>query len=95
MRVDYTQLTGDNEAVGFGGISHNFTEQALVIFEESRKYLHIYAIDIDIVLPSNDIEDLPSVLGRDILDRWVMSYNKPANRITFRVKSSDRTIELT
>lgn len=93
MGLDYSLLAGDNEAVGVGGLTHNFTENALLAFLESRRTLYVYAIQLDVAPPTPDVPvDIPSLLGRDVLDRWAMSYNKARNRLAFRVLSADLVI---
>lgn len=67
--VDYGKLTGSTESVGIGGITNNFVEPAVVIFSEPRQCLYVYRIDLQIASPVPDIMDIPSLLGRDILDR--------------------------
>lgn len=42
-----------------------------------------------IAAPGPDIADIPSVLGRDILNRWRMFYNYQSRRLTFGVLSAD------
>ena len=89
--IDYSQLQGHQESVGIGGISVNYIEPALLAFREARRNLHVYSIDLEICAPSPEIMDVPSLLGRDILDRWRMNYNPSQNRLTFQVLSSDYT----
>jgi hypothetical protein len=43
---------------------------------------------------STGIMNIPSLLGRDILDRWQMTYHKPNASLTFEVLSADYTIPL-
>ena len=94
MRIDYGQLTGDEESVGTGGTSHNFVESAIVVFSEPGRFLHVYFIDLLIAPYDPDIIDLPSLLGRNILDRWRMIYNPLRKRLVFTVISADATIPI-
>jgi hypothetical protein len=75
MGIDYARLSGSAESIGIGGISRNFVEPATIIFSEPRRDLFIYMIQLHICSPTPDIMDIPSLLGRDILDRWRMTYN--------------------
>ena len=94
LKVDYGQLSGDAQSVGIGGVSHNFVEPAVVAFSEPGRFLHAYYINLRIAPPDNEIIDLPSLLGRDILDRWRMIYNPQKKRLVFKVISADVTVPL-
>lgn len=94
MGLDYSRLTGDNETVGLGGISHNFVESALITFAEAGRYLYIYETELDIAAPVPELMGVPSVLGRDILNRWRMNYNPTKGRLTFQVISADITLPI-
>ena len=90
MRIDYSQLEEDpHPSVGMGGVTFNCIEPALVIFTEPGRFLYAYHIDLVIDPPDPDIVDLPSLLGREILNRWRMTYDPPRNRLTFEVDSAD------
>ena len=95
MGIDYTRLTGEEESVGIGGVCHNFIEPAIVVFSEVNRFLHIYMIDLAITPSDPDMRDLPSLLGRDILDQWRMTYNPTTKYLGFRVLSADVTVPLT
>ena len=89
--IDYRQLTGEKETVGIGGITNNFTERGILVFAEPKRRLHFYAIELAIAPPAPDIMDIPSLLGRDILNNWQMVYNAQNSRLTFKVLSADHT----
>ena len=92
--IDYTKLSGATESVGVGGICRNFVEPALLVFSEPKRFLYVYMIPLAISPPSPDIMDLPSLLGRDILDRWRMTYDPARKRLTFHVVSADVTVPI-
>ena len=94
ISIDYRQLAGDVEMVGVGGISSNFIEPAVLAFSETRRNVYLYHLDLQIAAPSPDIGDLPSLLGRNILNKWRMNYNPMGNRLTFTVLSADHVIPL-
>jgi len=95
MGINYANLTGDRESVGIGGLSHNFVERAIVVFSEAKRFLHVYMIDLAITPSDPDMRDMPSLLGRDILDQWRMTYNATTKYLGFHVLSADITIPLT
>ena len=92
--VNYAALNTPIESVGFGGISTDFVEPAWLVFSEPKRCLYAYKIGLLIATPTPDIQTLPSVLGRDVLDNWRMTYDKPKGRITFKVLSADMTIPI-
>ena len=94
MGLDYAELRGNKLSVGVGGYSQMFVEPGAAIFLEGSKRLHLYYLDIHIPSHTPEIADLPSLLGRDVLDRWRMHYNPSANALTFKVHSSDKTVDV-
>jgi len=95
MNIDYAKLTGDEESVGIGGLSHNFVEPAILVFAEPNRFLHVYTLDLTISPPDPDLRDMPSLLGRDVLDQWRITYNPTKQYLGCRVLSADITIPLT
>ena len=94
MGIDYKTLGQEVESIGVGGISLDHVERAIVIFSEPKKFLYVYNIDLLISSPTPDIFSLPSLLGRDILNQWRMTYNPRAGSLAFQVLSADYTIPL-
>jgi len=89
LGVDYGKLTATAEACGVGGISKHFIEQAVVAFTDPGICLHIYNVVFRIASPSPDIDATPSLLMRDIIDRWAVSYDKSDTGLTASIISSD------
>ena len=67
--MDFGQLEGRTESVGLGGSVECYAERAWVVFIGGDGEVYVYALDIEIARPSPDALALPSLLGRDILDR--------------------------
>ena len=96
MRVDYSKLKlGDHDSIGISGTTRHYVEPAIVTFEEAGRRLHVYEIDLRITPNNPKLRRVPSLLGRDVLDRWRMSYNPSKGRVNFQVISADATIEVT
>lgn len=94
MRIDYSALrVGERTSVGIGGTTRHYVEPALVTFEEAGKRLHVYEIELAIARSDRKLRRVPSLLGRDILDRWKMSYDPSRGRLTFDVVSTDHTFD--
>lgn len=95
MGIDYGNLTKSTiPAVGIGGQSFNYTEDAWVVFSDTDHALYCYYLDLDILNPIPELMDAPSLLGRVVLNRWVMHYSPTDGVLTFDVVTADRTIPL-
>jgi len=94
LNIDYGQLSGDAESIGTSGLSHDFTESAVVVFSEPKRFLYAYNITLRIAPVDPEIMTLPSILGRDILDQWRMIYNPQKSRLVFKVILADITVPL-
>lgn len=94
LGLDYGALSGNQESVGVGGICQNFTEGALIAFTEPGRYLYVYALTLRICPPGPNIMDLPSLLGRDILNQWRMRYDATRDQLTFTVLSADAKVRI-
>ena len=94
LGVDYARLSGDQESVGIGGISRNFIEDAIVLFTDPGRYLYAYELNLVVCPPAPEILDVPSLLGRDILNRWRMRYDPTRDKLTFTVVSSDTRVRI-
>lgn len=92
--VDYGGLRRAVESVGIGGSARTFVEEATLVFSEPGRFLYVYLIELRIAPPSPDIMDLPSLLGRDVLDCWRMTYDPGKGQLAFRVRSADQSISV-
>ena len=97
--VDYGKLVWSASAVGVGGRTvKQAPERALVVFSQPDKALYVYELDV-LIVPQDNVATsmrIPSLLGRDILDRWEMRY-APTNkryRLWFKVRSADHIFNL-
>lgn len=92
MGVDFNQL-GDSETVGgFTGNSVCYKEPALLaFFEQNRSLIRFYSIKAIIPSANPEIMHTPTILGRDVLDRWHMSYDPSKDSLSFTVRSADHT----
>lgn len=89
MGLDYSQLaTPAGPSLGAGGPITSFAEQAWVAFSDGSN-LYGYSVRIAILEYRTDMLQVPTLLGRDILHRWRMVYDHPANKIEFEVVSAD------
>ena len=74
--IEWDKLDKSGKSTGIGGHLEHFIEPAVVVFA-SAETLYIYLIEIGISPPSHEIMKIPSLLGRDIIDQWRITYDKP------------------
>ena len=95
MGVHYDSLNMHSAAiVGIGGLSEAYIERANLLFTASDKTVYIYRIGLLILKPKTHLEEIPSLLGRDILHRMQIHYSYPTNTLTFQVETADRIIPI-
>jgi len=88
--LDYSKLRNPRKCIGLNGLSRTFGEGALLTFADSRK-TYTYNVKVDFIPPNPDLEKTPSLLGRDILERWRMIYDPSRKTLSFKVISADLT----
>lgn len=86
--LDYEQLSGDSPSIGIGGTVHSFVEPALISFADAAT-LYVYQIEIDVIPKGGASAEMPSLLGRAILDRWRMVYNPLNAELRTRVHQAE------
>jgi len=90
--VPFDKLVGDNVCFGLGGETHCFQEPAFVAFGEHKLALYLYSLTLDIYPPNDpQMDDCPSLLGRDVLKRWQIDCDFVHKRLRFTVHSADLT----
>ena len=77
---------------GVGGMATYFLEPAVLEFiDGDAREIRRYEIDVHIAKPAPDpmhsINRLHSLLGRDIIDRWRMLYDRTDNLLEFTVRT--------
>ena len=88
--IPFDELGNRVGYLGIGGSSAYFRESANLLFEDDS-YLQIYRLDLLIAAPTENNRDLPSLLGRDVLNRWRMDYDPADRRLECTVRSADHT----
>ena len=93
--VDYTLLEDPFEVTTAGGTSEMFVEPAEVYFEdEDARARYAYRVMLLIAPPSIETTHLPSLLGRDIINRWRIDYHPTSSELRCEVITADEVIEL-
>ena len=88
MGIDYGMLENEASSLGVGGESKNCIELAYLSFVGDDA-LYGYEIKLHICKPAEELMTIPSLLGRDIIDQWCVTYNKSASELLAEVVSSD------
>ena len=88
MGIDYGIFGNEVSTLGIGGVSKNFTESAYLAFVGDEA-LYGYEIELHICKPAEELMTVPSLLGRDIIDRWRVTYDMSASELLAEVISSD------
>lgn len=90
--IPFERLGNRIDYLGIGGTSAYFREAANLLFED-ESYLRIYRLDLLIAAPTSNNRELPSLLGRDVLNRWRMDYNPTGDRLEWTVHDADHNLE--
>ena len=92
--IPFDLLQGSTTSRGVGGQATYFREPAVLEFvdAEARK-IHSCEVSVNIAKPgaraSDPINIIYSLLGRDIIDRWRMVYDRTDNILEFTVRIAD------
>ena len=95
LGVPYNLLEGHRECGGIGGTVHSFIERAILVFADPARTLYGYDLEMDIMPYDAEREEFPSLLGRDVLDRWRIVYDPQGAGLRAKPRSADITIDLT
>ena len=78
---------------GSAGVVSHRTEIAILQFLVGKRAF-LYRTPIVIISPSPEFRLLPTLIGRDILHRWDMSYRPSRGRLTFDIVTADEVLRL-
>lgn len=70
-RIPVGELGGATESIGVGGESPYYREHSLLLFDD-ESLSRVYAVELLVAEPHGDSESLPSLLGRDVINRWLV-----------------------
>ena len=94
LGVDFGHLSNRSEAVGTAGVAVSYVEPASIVFTDPGRRIYVYQIDLDIADPVAGVEGLPSLLGRDVVDRMRMVYEPAKGTLTMTPRSADIALSL-
>ena len=90
LGIDYDLLSNPFQSFGIGGAAPTYVERSRLAFADSSGGC-IYGYDIPLLVhhPTADAMRVPSLLGRDVIDRWRVTYDKSVAKLAAEVISSD------
>ena len=90
--IPFERLFDAGVSTGIGGNSVYFREPAVMSFTD-EKIKRLYAVELLIGEPSDSSNRLPSLLGRNLLNRWRVEYDPTDLSLECIVRSADRTVD--
>ena len=94
MGLPYDRLRESQTTVGVGGQVECSPETAFLAFYEDDRNVRVYDLDVDGLRDNGHTSELPSLLGRDILNCWRMFYAPSDGQLEFEVSIADATIPI-
>ena len=91
LDIPFDRLIALTMSYGIGGSSPYNTELAVLSFVDDV-VMQSYRISVDIAEPTTANAFFPSLLGRDVLNRWCMEYDPAHSKLEFTVRSADQTV---
>ncbi len=93
--VPFGRLRASTTVGGIGGQSTYYQEPATLVFtDDVERQAYSYHITADIAKPEDVSDEIPSLLGRDIIDRWRMVYDRTDGILEFTVRSADAILDV-
>lgn len=90
LRLPFDRLQHGGYVTGVGGRSERFVERAILTFVDADGAVtYVYDLDTRVGKPEQVGSGLPSLLGQDVLGRWVMVHDPAIGRLQFQVRSAD------
>ena len=93
-KIDFNSLNQTERQCSLNGVCDLYVEPAVIQFFEPRCFIYSYNIDLRIAPGTPEIEQLPSLLGRDILNHWAINYCKAKNRLNIKIMSATKIVPI-
>ena len=99
LGIPVRNLTPTVKSQGVGGATYYQTFPAFVGFQRSRRFwrnaqMLVFRLELAIAVPDKGNWNLPSLLGRDIIDRCRIDYNPVKDTLRCSPHSVDNVIDL-
>ena len=90
LGIKPNQLRRPTDTHGIGGSIRCFKERSFLHFEEAAGKIHAYRVEAQIASP--DQTPPVSLLGRDVMRRWVLLHHQLAGIVQAVVLEADKTV---
>lgn len=94
LGIDFNLLIGKQICTGIGGSVELFVEHGVLVFSDPGVALYTYDLNINIMADDVEMEDMSSLLGRDVIDRWRIIYDPQGDGLTATVRDADKIFYL-
>ncbi len=92
LGIEYAKLGAGVSSLSASGEMETSSERAVIIFRQPRKNrIFVYDLNIAIAVRKEGVEEIPSLLGRDIISRWSSTVVPSKKFLRCRVLSADFT----
>jgi hypothetical protein len=88
LGINFGTLRNPVTSEGIGGPAKGFNEQAVLSFSD-RRHIYSYLVDVELSAPSAHNFKFPSLLGRDIIDRWRFVLDRQKGQVSFTPRKRD------
>jgi hypothetical protein len=88
LGVNFRTLRNPTTSEGIGGAAKGFNETVVLSFSD-RRYIYSYLLMIELSASTRHNHRFPSLLGRDILDKWRFIMDSTQRKIAFTPRSWD------
>lgn len=92
LGIDFSDPSLQSISLSGIGSSSGIMLPGFVTFAGDDSTLYVYQTALFIAVPSANNLDVPSLLGRNIIDRWHVNYAPSQNTLTAVVLGADHTI---
>ena len=99
LGIDTGRLTPTGRSRGIGGTLEYAMEPAFIAFPDKpwpwqKTRLVYFRTEVAVAIEDQHSMNMPSLLGRDILDRCRMIYDRPGSKLQFAPRQADGTAPL-
>lgn len=91
LNIPFGRLLSPTRSHGIGGSSLYHRETAVLSFLDDEA-VQSYRLQLHIAEPTNANTRFPSLLGRDVLNRWRIVYDPTDSTLEIFVRSADHTM---
>ena len=92
LGVDYSRLAGPlSQTHGLGGSVESVSVPAALVFAEDNGVHRVYEFMVDVMPDTPALQEMPSLLGQDILAHWRLTHSPSEGLLQAEVLSAHDT----